>query len=183
VLALTAANQLHAKVDGVVMFEPPFIVDDSRPPVGQPFVDQLTALLHNRDHTGATKHFMRNAIGMPAAMVAMMRLFPGWKKMTAMAPTLPYDLAVMGDSQRGQPLPTDRWQNVDVPTLVITGGKSKEFFHTGAQQLVRSLRNGQHLRLEKANHAAVVAPPKRVAETIVSFLASTQRSHSSTNGI
>lgn len=178
VLALAAANQFPTRVDRVVMFEPPFIVDDSRPPVGQPFADQLSALLLDGDNAGAVKHFMKVALGMPRFMVTMMRLFPGWKKMTTMARTLPYDLAVMGDTQQGTPLPADRWSNVTMPTLVIIGDTSEAFFHDAAQQLAERLSNAHHLRLDKANHAAVVAAPKRIASAIMNFAdASTPQPH------
>ncbi len=104
-------------------------------------------------------------------MVAMMRLFPGWKKMTAMAPTLRHDLAIMGDTQLGQPLPAHRWGNVSQPTLVATGAKSEAFFHQSAEALVAQLPDARHDRLPKANHSAVVASPKRVAEMILGFVA------------
>ena len=99
-----------------------------------------------------------------------MRLFPGWKKMTAMAPTLRHDLAIMGDTQLGQPLPAHRWGNVSQPTLVATGAKSEAFFHQSAEALVALLPDARHYRLPKANHSAVAASPKRVAEMILGLV-------------
>ena len=41
----------------------------------------------------------------PGLMVAVMRLLPLWKKMTAVAHTLPYDLAIVVPFEQGRPLP------------------------------------------------------------------------------
>jgi hypothetical protein len=41
------------------------------------------------DRSGAVKHFMRNAIGIPAPFVALLRLMPIWKGLKASAHTLP----------------------------------------------------------------------------------------------
>ena len=45
VLALEAASRLSAKVRKQVLYEPPFIVDDSRPPIPADFVEQIKELL------------------------------------------------------------------------------------------------------------------------------------------
>jgi hypothetical protein len=40
---------------------------------------------------------MRNAMGIPAPFVALIRLTPRWKEVKATAHTLPYDWAVLGN--------------------------------------------------------------------------------------
>jgi alpha-beta hydrolase superfamily lysophospholipase len=44
VLALDAANKLGEKVAQVILFEPPFIINDSRKPVPAEYVEQLNVL-------------------------------------------------------------------------------------------------------------------------------------------
>ncbi len=170
VLSLDAAERLGAKISSVALFEPPFILDSSRPPVGPDFTAQLEDLLRVGDHDGAVRLFFTQALGMPRATVVIMRLLPGWRKMTAMAPTLRHDLAVMGDTQLGRPLPAQRWTNVAQPALVVTGEKSEPFFHDSADALVALLPDARHDRLANASHSAVVASPKRVAELIQAFV-------------
>ena len=70
----------------------------------------------------------------------------------------------------GQPLPAHRWGNVSQPTLVATGAKSEAFFHQSAEALVALLPDARHYRLPKANHSAVAASPKRVAEMILGLV-------------
>ena len=51
VLALEAVARLPDKVKKLVMYEPPFVVDDSRPPVGKDFAQNLTRA-HRRRPAG-----------------------------------------------------------------------------------------------------------------------------------
>jgi hypothetical protein len=62
----------------------------------------------------AVKLFMRT-VGVPAPFIGLMRVMPVWKKLTAVAHTLPYDLTLVA----GQQPPAD----VDNDTLVILGGE------------------------------------------------------------
>jgi hypothetical protein len=38
-----------------------------------------------------------------------------WGGMLAIAPTIPYDAAFVGEFMRGKPLPTDHWSKVTTP--------------------------------------------------------------------
>ena len=137
-LALRTADRLGDMVNRLVLFEPPFIVDDSRPPLGSAFRREIEERLACADNAGAVRTFFRG-LGMPALMVAAMRLFPGWSAMVRLAPTLPTDLAVLEETQRGQPLPPELGAGVTAPTLVVTGAKSEPFFASGAHALANQI--------------------------------------------
>ena len=169
VLALEAASRLGTKVTRLVLFEPPFIVDDSRPPLTTDYVTRLDTLVTAGRGSEAVRHFMSNGMGMPALMVAVMRVVPGWSKMKRMSHTLLYDTEIMGDTQAGNPLPADRWAAADIPTLVLTGEKSEPFLHTGARALAEVLPHAAHGTLKGANHSAVVAAPKALAAALSAF--------------
>src|SRR5688572_5943827 len=109
VLALEAASRLPTKVTRLVLYEPPFIVDDSRPPLPAEFARKLTELLAADRRGDAVAYFMTDAVGVPSEAVAGMRRAPMWAGLEKVAHTLPYDLAVMGDTQAGKPLPRQRW--------------------------------------------------------------------------
>ena len=50
---------------------------------------------------------------------------PFWRRLKAVAHTLPYDYAALGDDTgRGEPLPAYRWKDIAMPVLVMAGGKS-----------------------------------------------------------
>jgi hypothetical protein len=94
-------------------------------------------------------------------MIAQIRQSPAWQGLEAVARTLVYDLSIMGDTMRGNPLPADRWDSVTVPTLVMDGGASPEFFRSGARALADLLPKGRHRTLAGQTHGAdpeVLAP-------------------------
>jgi pimeloyl-ACP methyl ester carboxylesterase len=52
----------------------------------------------------------------------------------------------------GKPLPPKQWASATMPTLVMVGGNSAPFFHSGTQALVENLPNAQHRILEGQGH-------------------------------
>src|SRR2546429_4582400 len=89
VLALEAARKLP--ITKLALYEPPFIVDDSRPPLPADYVSQLTALLASGRRGDAVAYFMTTGVGLPVAEVAQMRHDPMWPALEAVAHTLAYD--------------------------------------------------------------------------------------------
>jgi pimeloyl-ACP methyl ester carboxylesterase len=179
-LALEAANKLPSKVKKLALYEPPFIVDNSRPPVPEDYVAQLNAAIAAGRPGEAVEIFMTKALLIPAEFVAQMRQAPmnevfdtevkppEWVEMEKVAHTLAYDGMIMGDTMRGQPLPADKWISAISPTLVIVGGESEPFFHRGGKALVDILPHAQFRVLEGQSHAVV---PKVLAPVLVEFFA------------
>jgi pimeloyl-ACP methyl ester carboxylesterase len=158
VLALEAAHR-GARVESLALYEPPFIVDDSRPPIPADYRSRLEQLVAADRRGDAVRLFMRQ-VGVPVAFVALMRLMPPWRKLKAVAHTLRYDAAVMGTTQSGASLPADRWADATVPTLVVTGGKSEPWMHRGNERLADMLPNAEHTVLDGQNH---MVKPKALA--------------------
>lgn len=170
VLALEAANRLCNKVKGLFMYEPPFIIDDSHPPIPDDFADRVGKLAAAGHPGDAVKLFFRKGMGIPAVFVTAMRLLmPGWSKMVAIAHTVPYDLAILAGTQTGKPLPPARWTSATMPTLVMVGSKSEAFFHTGARALASLLPRAQYQCLEGRGHGAVLMAPKDIAAAASGF--------------
>lgn len=173
VLALEAANKLGSKVCGLFMHEPPFIVDDSQPPMPADMTEQIDALIAANRRSDAVKLIFHKGMGIPAVFVTLMRLLmPGWKKMVEIAHTIPYELAVLEGTQTGKPLPSDRWTSVRVPTMVMVGSKSERFFHTGAQAIANLLPHAEYRVLEGGDHGAPMMNPKGIAAEVSEFFAS-----------
>jgi len=159
VLAADAANQLDGFTK-LALYEPPFIVDDTHAPRDATFTADTEALIARDDRSGALKKFMRS-VGMPAVMVHVMSVTPMWKKLKAVAPTLPYDLHILGDTGRGLPLDAGRWAGVTVPAIVMDGGKSPQYMRNAAKALSAALPKAQYRTLPGQTHlvkAAVLAP-------------------------
>jgi pimeloyl-ACP methyl ester carboxylesterase len=106
-LALEAASSGLA-IEKLALYEAPFVVDGSRPPMEADYRTRLDALLAQDRRADAVRLFMRR-VGLPGFVVSMMRLMPAWSKLKAVAHTLPYDDTILGDTGSGRPLPGDRW--------------------------------------------------------------------------
>ncbi len=171
-LALEAANALGAKVVAQVLFEPPFIVDDSRPPIPDGFFAEVGALVSANRRGDAVALFMTKGIGVPEDMVAGMRQAPTWAAMETRAHTLPYDGAVLAGLQGGKPLPEGRWTLVSARTLVLDGDQSPPFLRNSAQALTHVLPGSERYTLEGQDHSAVFTAPQALVPVLVEFLGS-----------
>lgn len=171
VLALDAAAH-GLPVERLALYEPPFIVDDTRTPVGDDFVPGLHRLLADGDRDEMVRRFMR-IVQVPAPVIFLMRLFPSWKQLRTVAHTLPYDLTMMRGTQSGQPLPADRWSRVSCPTLVMDGGKSPTWMRNGCRALAELLPPASYRTLPGQTH---MVREKVLAPALVEFLAPEQTS-------
>jgi pimeloyl-ACP methyl ester carboxylesterase len=165
-LALEAANRGLA-IKKLALYEAPFIVDDSRPPIPEGYLAQLNELIASDRRGDAVKLFMK-LVGVPAIFVAMMRFMPAWSKLKSVAHTLPYDITIVQDNQRGKPLPPERWVSVTVPALVVDGGKSPGWMRHAMRALAEVLPNAQHRTLEGQTH---MLEPKAIAPVLKEFFA------------
>jgi pimeloyl-ACP methyl ester carboxylesterase len=151
VLALEATAR-GVGVAKLALYEPPFIVDDSRPPLPEDYLPRLEELLAAGERGEAVAYFMRVGPGVPEEMLEGMRGSPMWAQMEALAHTLPYDGRVMGDTMLGRPLPSGRWSSVAVPTLVMAGGASPEWQGNAARALADVLPDATYRTLEGQTH-------------------------------
>ena len=171
VLALRAAANGLA-IDKLALFEPPFMLDAGASPLPSDYDARLTELLRTGRRSDAVKYFMTKAVGVPGPFVLLMRAFPGlWSKMTAMAHTLLYDQAVMGDTIAGRPLRASDWATVRADTLVIDGAKSADHFRSAVECLVEVLPHARRQTLAGQNHGVVEAAPKSIAPVLREFFA------------
>ncbi|CAM5265609.1 Alpha/beta hydrolase OS=Streptomyces tendae OX=1932 GN=GUR47_36475 PE=4 SV=1 [Streptomyces tendae] len=170
VLALRAAAA-GVNVDRLALYEPPFVVaeGDDGPPTD--LAQQITVLLAEGRDSDAVRYFMTRVQGMPSIAVLFMKLMPKlWANLTKLASTLPYDIAVMGDTQQGKPLNAEEWKGVAVPTRVLTGGKSPAAFQRAALAVTEILPQADHRTLPGLNHGAVVMAPRKIAPQITEFI-------------
>ena len=155
VLTLDAAAH-GSSITKLAIYEPPFVVDDSRDPVPENVVDQLKDMVASGRRGDAAELFMTKGSLMPADMVAGMRTQPFWPSVESVAHTLVYDATIMGDTMQGAPLSVDRWAAVAIPTLVIYGGAGPAWSRNAAEALVKLLPNAERRALDAQFH--VLAP-------------------------
>jgi pimeloyl-ACP methyl ester carboxylesterase len=158
-LALEAAKHIRS-IAKLAVYEPPFIVDGTRSPMPEDYLPRLKALVADGQRGDAIKMFMR-FVGTPAIFTAVMPLTPVWPKLKTVAPTLPYDITIVHDHQRGIPLTPAEWAAIKVPTLVAAGGKSPAWMTNGTRALVGALPDATYRTLPGQNHmvkAQAIAP-------------------------
>ena len=169
-----AGLALHAAAQGVpiarlVLHEPPWGDDDEQSRRdARALADDVSAAIADDRRADAIKRFMRDT-GMPADMLEGMSREPG---MQAIAPTMVYDLEVMGDFTGGS-IPAAVVRAVDVPTLVVAGGASPDFFRDTAERLVALMHDATLAVLDGCDHSA---PAEVVAPVVAEFF--TRRSES-----
>ena len=159
VLGLEAAAS-GLSVAKLALYEPPCIVDASRPPVPDDYLGRLESAISTGRNGDAVELFMIEVVGLPADAVAGMRRAPFWPAMEAVAPTLAYDGTIMAEVSSGGPLPK-RWAAIGQPTMVIDGADSPPYQHEAVRTLANLLPRGRRRTLGGQTHQvdpAVLAP-------------------------
>ena len=157
-----AALALEAAASGLAirklaLWEPPYIVEGSRP---WPPVDNaktLIDLVAAGRRGDAAEFFMVEIVGLPPESVSKMRSQPSWSAQEALAHTLAYDTTILDDYS----LPIVSAARVKMPTLVIAGGTDFPWIRESAQGLAKLIHGAKTHFLDGQEHSvdpAVIAP-------------------------
>jgi pimeloyl-ACP methyl ester carboxylesterase len=148
---LLEALRMGVPMRKVALYEVPFIVDDTHAPHDADLGARTQQLIDAGRQGDAVKLFMRT-VGVPAFGLMMMRVMPVWKKLCAVAHTLPNDYAIVLEHQQGEPLPAGYLSGVTVPALVIAGGKSPAYLKHAQAAVAAALPNGTLRELPGQTH-------------------------------
>ena len=178
-LVLEAAMARPSSVDAIAVYEVPYPTSDTAQETWTAYLDQLEAALGRGDRGTAIEHFMRLA-GAPEDDIAAARSAPVWPALEALAPTLAYDAACLGDG----PPPRERLSALTNPALVITGsGRDPHtaqllpgYFDDAADAVAAAVPGARRMKLEAQGHvvdhdvmAPVLADFLRQAQSSTSF--------------
>jgi pimeloyl-ACP methyl ester carboxylesterase len=161
-LALNAAAAGLA-IDRLVLHEPPYGPNDNESKQGSMEMARAIRTLLAQDQRAEAIATFFSAVGVPPDVVAE---WSGDPRMLAMAPTMLYDYEVMGDFEGGT-VPEHHVRTVSVPTLVLAGGTSLEFFRDTASRIAELLPDGRYVVLEGQDHDA---DPEVVAPVVADFV-------------
>jgi pimeloyl-ACP methyl ester carboxylesterase len=166
-LALEAAAAGLA-IDKIAVYEVPYDMADDWPQRWLEYVGKLKALLADGRRGDAFELFMRLADSSDED-IAGARSSPMWPGLEAIAHTLAYDAACLGN---GQP-PAARLARVTQPTLVATGGTRPPdaaswvlALDQAADAIAESLPHAERRTIEGQTH---VADPKALASVLERF--------------
>ncbi|NED94700.1 alpha/beta hydrolase [Phytoactinopolyspora alkaliphila] len=158
-LALEAANH-GIGITRLALYEAPYLVDDTGPVEPPDYRERIAEDIAAGRPGDAVKRFMK-LVGAPRIAITMMRLMPAWKKLKAVGHTLPYDREILEPGRKREPLPSDRWTSVTMPTLVMDGGKSPEWMRNSQRAVAAVLPEAEYRTLAGQTHmlkAEAVAP-------------------------
>ena len=173
VLALDAAAA-GLPIRKLAVQEPPLVVDpaDRRPPAG--LRQHVTELIDAGQRGEAVRYYLTDGMGAPRFVPALLHLIPGaWKKLTAVAHTLPYDAALVQAYQAGRPLPAGQWAAVTMPALVMCGSEkdTPPFMRHAAAAVAAALPHA-HLAERRGLGHTKTLNAEVIAATLTEFLTS-----------
>jgi pimeloyl-ACP methyl ester carboxylesterase len=157
-----AALVLRAAAAGLpwrrlALYEPPFLGPK------QDYTRELAELLAAGRRGDAVERFM-TLVGMPSQAIAGMRGGPAWPMFEAIAPTLAYDDAALGDGS----VPQDEAAMVKVPTILLDGGASPTMLRDAAAAVAEAIPQARRQTLAGQTHDV---SPDALAPVLIEFLA------------
>ncbi|MBT2438761.1 alpha/beta fold hydrolase [Streptomyces sp. ISL-36] len=148
-LALAAAGA-GLSIGQLSVYEPPFSAEPGARETYAARRHRLTGLLDRGERGAALELFLADAAA-PEALAGM-RGSAAWPALEAVAHTLAYDQAVLGDGT----VPAERLAGIHARVLVVDGGASPAWTRRAAQLVSTALPRGRHRTLTGQTHA--VAP-------------------------
>jgi pimeloyl-ACP methyl ester carboxylesterase len=132
-LALEAALKFPEKVVKVAVYDPSYVHSETEKEKYKILSNRILMLLSEKKNKQAMKTFL-SGIGMPKFFVWLLPIFPGWKTMHKLAPTLAYDIEITKDLP-----PLERFRNIKSPALVMAGSKNSERIRNVASQIATAI--------------------------------------------
>lgn len=161
-LAMEAAIGLPGKIKKLAMYEAPYNDDADARQAWREFRKQLKEALAEGRRGDAVGLFML-LLGVPAEQLDEMHQYPMWPMWEAIAPTMAYDAAALGEEAA---VPTGRAASITMPALIMNGSESYPFMHGAAVALANAMPNAQHRVLEGQTHEVAV---EAIAPVLVEF--------------
>ncbi|MEV4624391.1 alpha/beta hydrolase [Asanoa sp. NPDC049573] len=152
---------VDAGLTKLALYEPPFVSETDGGQWSRDYTAKLDETLSAGRNGDAIALFM-TSIGMPPQAVAGMRTQPFWPVFEAVAPTLAYDNAVMGDSA----VPRDAAATITVPTLVAAGAASPDNLRTAAKATAAAVPGAVYRELPDQTHDV---SPEALAPVLTEF--------------
>ncbi|MEZ4614797.1 MAG: alpha/beta hydrolase [Caldilineaceae bacterium] len=169
VLALRAAAKLGGKIKKLALYEPPFIIDESRPPIPADYVPHLRQCIADGDPEAALIYFMTVAVGVPAEYIGGMKQAPFWASSVGVAHTISYDGEIMGETMYGNPAALEQFATITTPTLVMVGGNSPAYQQNAVTTLAKIMPNAEYRSMAGQDHG--IAPEVLQPALVEFFLA------------
>lgn len=135
-------------ISRLALMELPSALENARPLPNYKFGERMQALIAAGKRAEAVETFQLDWVGIPKEYVEQMRHAPFRPALEAMAHTLVYEAALMGDRLE---FPQAIAERVTIPTLALDGGETPWMTRT-AEKLAATVRDGRHVSVPGAGH-------------------------------
>lgn len=160
------AALLTSRLRKLILYEPPLPIPGV-PIYPHGMIDQLYALLDAGDRSGVITTFMREIVRMPPHELELFQSSPAFSARVAAAHTLPRELRAH-EAYRFEP---ERFNKLNVPTLLLLGGDSPSFFKAAVEALHAALPDSRVVVLPGQQHIAIDTAPDLFVREVLAFLA------------
>jgi pimeloyl-ACP methyl ester carboxylesterase len=150
----------------MVLYEPPL-------PAGAPIysaetLGKLETLLKEGNREGVVETFYREITRMPESELELLKSLPPWPNRVAAAHTLVRELF----AHQNYTFHPEQFHSVKVPTLLLEGGDSPEFFKAAINAAHQALSRSRILILPGQRHTAMDTGREFFLESVTDFVGS-----------
>ncbi|HSK17609.1 MAG TPA: alpha/beta hydrolase [Longimicrobiales bacterium] len=165
---LEAALQLPG-LFRMIVYEPPLPIGAGI--IGRATRTEIERLLNQDDREGALLCFFRDVVGVPDAELESLKDHPVWPARVAAAHTVLRE----ADAEEAYELDLSRFGGLSVPTLLILGGDSPDYFREAVVRLDAVIPDSRVHVLPGQQHIAMDTAPEEFVEAVVSFASTRDR--------
>jgi pimeloyl-ACP methyl ester carboxylesterase len=158
------AALLTDKISKLIIYEPPIPTGLPSYPPGIP--KRLQALIDGGEWEAALELFFREVVRMPEHELVDYRQLPVWQTRIQLAPTIARELAF----DKTYRFETDKFVNLQTPTLLLLGGDSPPLFQRAADLVSSTLPNCTVQILPGEQHIAMDTNPDLFVSEVLKFL-------------
>jgi pimeloyl-ACP methyl ester carboxylesterase len=158
------AALLTDKVNRLILYEPP--LPTGLPMYAPDFPGRMQALIDSGQWETALETFIREEVKMPEHELAVYRQLPMWKERIKIAPTIPREMVIDQTYRFNR----DKFENFQVPTLLLLGGDSPPIFRQAIETLDTTLPNSRVVIMPGQQHIAMDTNPELFVKEVLKFL-------------
>lgn len=152
---------------GLILYEPPLHLER--------FSNEVMGLISkaakDERYDEVVSIFLSKEAGLPEEVLAQIQSSPAWGHMVDLAPQSVREWEAL--VQAG--LPIERYKDISVPTLLLTGSITEHHPTFATKALVGTLQDARIEILEGQDHGANHAAPEMVATEVTNFILETNR--------
>lgn len=161
-LASLGATTLTDRLAALILYEAPVLEGGWLP---DELIARMEAAIARDDREAVMTMFCEEVVRMRPSDIAALRASPAWPARLAAAHTIPRELR----GAQGFALEATHTERIAVPTLLLHGGDSPDFFKSSMARLAGAISGARAIALEGQQHVAMDTAPGMLASNVLDF--------------